>query len=251
MPPPFAWTLVSIVLLSSNGTCWQPLTIPTERKTGENTVSDHYTYRITWSAEDGGHVGLCAEFPSLSWLAPVPEDALVGIRNLVSDSVSDMRTNGEPIPEPFGDRSYSGKFMVRVPPEVHRSLVIGAAEQGVSMNRLVSARLAREGLALAARQEGASGDPGWTRATDARSCRRLKGEERMRKRTEAEREAAETGWEDAAVSFSTSRDDRSAAYAEGWVRGAFVKALGILREIDIPARRIEQLATLEARLPPS
>ncbi len=35
--------------------------------------------------------------------------------------------------------------MVRVPPEVHRSLAIRAAEQGVSMNRLVSARLAREG----------------------------------------------------------------------------------------------------------
>ncbi len=108
-------------------------------------MSDHYTYRITWSADDGEHVGLCAEFPSLSWLAPAPEDALAGIRSLVSDSVSDMRTTGEPIPEPFGDRSYSGKFMVRVPPELHRALALRAAEQGVSMNRLVSARLAREG----------------------------------------------------------------------------------------------------------
>lgn len=26
----------------------------------------HYTYRVTWSQEDGEHVGLCAEFPSLS-----------------------------------------------------------------------------------------------------------------------------------------------------------------------------------------
>ena len=33
-------------------------------------MSDHYTYRITWSAEDNEHVGLCAEFPSLSWLGP-------------------------------------------------------------------------------------------------------------------------------------------------------------------------------------
>ena len=32
---------------------------------------DRYTYRITWSSEDGEHVGLCAEFPSLSWLAPL------------------------------------------------------------------------------------------------------------------------------------------------------------------------------------
>lgn len=33
---------------------------------------DHYTYRVTWSAEDNEHVGLCAEFPSVSWLAPTP-----------------------------------------------------------------------------------------------------------------------------------------------------------------------------------
>ena len=49
-------------------------------------MTDHYTYRITWSAEDGEHVGLCAEFPSLSWLAPTPDEALAGIRRLVRDS---------------------------------------------------------------------------------------------------------------------------------------------------------------------
>ena len=32
--------------------------------------------------------------------------------------------------------------MVRVPPELHRALVLRAAEEGVSLNRLVSARLA-------------------------------------------------------------------------------------------------------------
>lgn len=48
--------------------------------------SDCYTYRIAWSLEDAEHVGLCAEFPSLSWLAPTPEAALVGIRKLVADT---------------------------------------------------------------------------------------------------------------------------------------------------------------------
>ena len=33
--------------------------------------ADHYTYRVTWSPEDGEHVGLCAEFPSLCWLAAI------------------------------------------------------------------------------------------------------------------------------------------------------------------------------------
>lgn len=31
--------------------------------------NDHYTYRVTWSEKDREYIGLCAEFPSLSWLS--------------------------------------------------------------------------------------------------------------------------------------------------------------------------------------
>ncbi len=104
--------------------------------------SDHYTYRVTWSAEDKEHVGLCVEFPSLSWLALTPEHALAGIRKLVSDTVQDLQNRLEPVPVPFADRTYSGQFRVRVTPEVHRKLAIQAAEAGVSMNLLASSKLA-------------------------------------------------------------------------------------------------------------
>ncbi len=106
-------------------------------------VKDHdrHTYRITWSDEDGEHVGLCAEFPSLSWLDSTPEKALAGIRKLVKATLSDMAKNNEQPPEPLALKNYSGKFMVRVPPEAHRMLAIKAAESGVSLNRLVSSKL--------------------------------------------------------------------------------------------------------------
>ena len=61
-------------------------------------TQDHFTYRVTWSPEDGEHVGLCAEFPSLSWLDATPEGALVGIRKVVAQAVHDMKANGEKIP---------------------------------------------------------------------------------------------------------------------------------------------------------
>ena len=102
----------------------------------------HYTYRVTWSEEDGEHVALCAEFPSLSYLAEKPVNALQGLVKLVGEAVEDMAGNGETIPEPIAAKTYSGKFQVRVPPEQHRNLAIQAAEQGVSLNRLVSTRLA-------------------------------------------------------------------------------------------------------------
>jgi predicted RNase H-like HicB family nuclease len=57
--------------------------------------TDHFTYRVTWSAEDSEYVAICAEFPSLSWLAATPEDALSGIRNVVRGAVCDVQAAGE------------------------------------------------------------------------------------------------------------------------------------------------------------
>ncbi|MBI4815912.1 MAG: toxin-antitoxin system HicB family antitoxin [Deltaproteobacteria bacterium] len=102
---------------------------------------DRYTYRVTWSEEDKEYVGLCAEFPSLSWLARTQVDALVGIQDVVAHVIDDLKESGEPVPEPLASKKFSGKFMVRVPPDVHRRLVMKAAEDGVSLNRLVSAKL--------------------------------------------------------------------------------------------------------------
>jgi predicted HicB family RNase H-like nuclease len=105
--------------------------------------NDHYTYRVTWSADDEEYVGLCTEFPSLSWVASTHEAALKGIRKVVADVVKDMQANNEKIPEPIAIKNYSGKFMVRVPPEVHRALALKAAEAGVSLNRLASSKLSQ------------------------------------------------------------------------------------------------------------
>lgn len=104
-------------------------------------MSDRYTYRVSWSASDGEHVAVCLEFPSLSWLAPSPEDALAGIRDVVREVLEDMQSENEEPPVPLGMRNYSGKFMVRIPPETHRELAMEAADNGISLNRYVTARL--------------------------------------------------------------------------------------------------------------
>ena len=104
---------------------------------------DKYTYRVTWSPEDQEHVGLCAEYPSLSHLAKTAKAALAGIQRLVRDVVAEQRELGETPPEPLAIRRYSGQFKVRVPPELHRELTIEAAEANVSLNRLVSMKLGK------------------------------------------------------------------------------------------------------------
>jgi predicted HicB family RNase H-like nuclease len=119
-------------------------------------MPDHFTYRISWSDEDEEFVGTCAEFPSLSHLDVSQDAAWRGIRTLVNDVISDMRKHGECVPIPIADQSYSGKFVTRVPPELHRHLAIEAAEAGVSLNRLVSFRLATPAVVSAAPRPRAS-----------------------------------------------------------------------------------------------
>lgn len=103
-----------------------------------------YTYRVFWSEDDEEFVGLCAEFPGLSWLDADHQATFSGIVTLVQECIDDLTTNNEPVPPPLSKKQYSGKFMVRIPPEQHRELAIQAAEQGVSLNRLASKKLAIE-----------------------------------------------------------------------------------------------------------
>jgi len=105
------------------------------------TVHEKYRYSVFWSEDDQEYVATCTEFPSLSWLETDSEAALRGIRALVKDVIEDMQQNGEVIPEPLACKSYSGQFMVRTTADVHRRLAMEAAEQNISLNRLVNSRL--------------------------------------------------------------------------------------------------------------
>ncbi len=100
-----------------------------------------YGYRVVWSSVDGEFVATCAEFPSLSWLADSQTAALAGITTLVDDDLTDMRTSGEE-PPPLSRRTYSGKFNIRMPQDLHRRLARESAEQNVSLNQYVVSKLA-------------------------------------------------------------------------------------------------------------
>lgn len=101
----------------------------------------HYTYRVAWSVEDGEFVATVAEFPSLSWLASSQIEALQGLEALLSDVVVDMQRQGEDVPEPISERSYSGKFNLRLGEKLHREVALRAAEENLSINQWVVRKL--------------------------------------------------------------------------------------------------------------
>ena len=94
----------------------------------------HYAYRVVWAAEDQEFVATCAEFPSLSWLAPDQVEALQGLETLVSDVLDDLEAEGAELPQPLAERPYSGKLNLRLGSHLHRRVALEAAEAGLSLN---------------------------------------------------------------------------------------------------------------------
>ena len=108
----------------------------------KNNDAGKYTYRIEWSEEDGCHVARCLEFPSLAAHGNTADAALREIETVVAESIRWLREDGENIPEPMGLRKFKGNLTLRIPPEKHRELAIRSAEEGVSLNQFILARLA-------------------------------------------------------------------------------------------------------------
>jgi predicted HicB family RNase H-like nuclease len=86
-------------------------------------------------------VATVAEFPSLSWLAPSQVGALKGLQAVLAGVVADMAKHGEAVPEPLSERSYSGKFNLRLGETLHREVALHAAEENLSINQWVVRRL--------------------------------------------------------------------------------------------------------------
>lgn len=104
-----------------------------------------YIYSVVWSEEDDAFIGRVLEFPSLAAHGSTQAKALSEIRSVVQHAFEDLQDSGEEVPEPLNKRRYSGKLNVRLPKYLHRQLAIEAAEEGVSLNQLISTKLAVTG----------------------------------------------------------------------------------------------------------
>jgi predicted HicB family RNase H-like nuclease len=107
-----------------------------------NKIVDKYTFRVEWSEEDTVHIAYCLEMPSLKAHGKTPEKALHEVQSVVSDAIAWMKKDGEEIPEPLSLRKYKGNLTLRVPPEVHKKLVIASTEAGVSLNQYLLSKIA-------------------------------------------------------------------------------------------------------------
>jgi predicted HicB family RNase H-like nuclease len=103
---------------------------------------DGYTVNI-FLDDDGEYLAHFVEMPNVSAFGGSPEDALMELATAWEGVKESYQKHGEPIPVAPAKKEYSGQFNVRIDRRLHRALAIEAAKAGVSLNAIVSQKLAR------------------------------------------------------------------------------------------------------------
>ncbi len=102
---------------------------------------EQYLYCVGWSDDDQAFIARVAEFPSLAAHGDTQDKAISEIKSVVEFIISDLKKYKEPVPEPFGRRSFSGRLVLRMPEYLHRQLAVEATQQGISLNQLLNLKL--------------------------------------------------------------------------------------------------------------
>ena len=84
------------------------------------------------------------ELPNVSAFGPTPEKALKELDVAWALVKESYEKDGKPLPVSPARREFGGVFQVRLDRGVHRKLAIEAERSGVTLNALVSQKLARD-----------------------------------------------------------------------------------------------------------
>lgn len=104
----------------------------------------HYPLNIFWSEEDAGFIAEVPDLPGCSAWGRTEAEAAREAQSAIAAWVKAAKAAGKAVPEPQAVQpleAYSGKFLVRVPRSLHAKLARKAAQEGVSLNQLLTVML--------------------------------------------------------------------------------------------------------------
>ena len=92
--------------------------------------------------EDGDYLAHLVELPNVSAFANTAVKAIEELKVAWEGMKECYKEDGEPVPVAPSRKQYSGTFNIRIDKHLHRALAIEAAKVGVSLNALVTQKLA-------------------------------------------------------------------------------------------------------------
>lgn len=106
-------------------------------------VSARYPRLIEWSEEDAAFIGSAPPLIGHCCHGKTEADVAAQLAAIVEDLIDDVLDGKMPAPKPPPDRTYSGKFLVRIAPELHKKTALKAQARGESLNQFVAEALAK------------------------------------------------------------------------------------------------------------
>ena len=93
--------------------------------------------RMVLSDGAGGFAAEIVEFPGCYATGSTAAEALTNLDEVAAEWIAATLAHGQDIPEPMDSINYSGKFVVRMPPGLHRRVALCAHREAVSLNQFV------------------------------------------------------------------------------------------------------------------
>jgi predicted RNase H-like HicB family nuclease len=103
-----------------------------------------YTFTLVRDDDQGWTSGVL-EIPGVISEGDDPTEAITMAEDALQAIIESLLDDGLEVPEPFETREFSGRLQLRLNPELHRRATALATQEGVSLNRWLSAAVARAG----------------------------------------------------------------------------------------------------------
>lgn len=102
--------------------------------------SDKYLKIVEWSVEDGCYVGSVPGWIGSCCHGADEVKVYRELNRILEEWIEIYRHDQRPLPAPTS-RSYSGKFVLRTGPELHKALALKALRAGESLNTYLVRKL--------------------------------------------------------------------------------------------------------------
>lgn len=106
-----------------------------------NKESNNYLKIVEWSEEDKCFVGTAPGLFLGGVHGKSESKVFAELTEAVENTISLLKTEGKPLPPATANKSYSGKIALRIPEQLHKSLVIRATQSGESLNKFIQQKL--------------------------------------------------------------------------------------------------------------
>src|SRR5258708_8433361 len=110
--------------------------LPTLNKPLEHYLTLKYPMEVV--EDEGAWVASVPDLPGCNSFGTTVADAVSNVQQAKELWMQSQFQNGGEIPEPTDDDGFSGRFVLRIPRILHRSLAYEASRQGVSLNHYAS-----------------------------------------------------------------------------------------------------------------